>query len=157
MLAANLELTYIVIINFFFSFSRKSNSSPWWPLSSAWEWWMQSNWQYTTGLCARHPSMFQKLHGFHLPWRCSNTSVQWEESVPSGYVHLSVMILWSKTKCKEGKKKIWLVENSVDEYIVTCIFHTALFGLSVVALKNRRSSGLQVFETGSRVFYQDTE
>ena len=57
-------------------------------------------------------------------------------------------------------------KNSNDEYKVTCIFHTALFGLSVVALRmeylrymilHRRSSGLQVFETVCRVFYQDTE
>lgn len=75
--------------------------------------------------------------------------MQWEESVPSGYVHLSVIILRSKTKCKDRKKDDLTFKNSVDEFIVTCIFHTALFGLSVVTLKNRRSSGLQVFETGS--------
>ena len=69
---------------------------------------------------------------------------------------------------KMQRKKIdnLTFKNSVDEYIVTYIFHTALFGLSVVELKmeysrcmilHRRSSGLQVFETVRRVFYQDNE
>ena len=62
-----------------------------------------------------------------------------------------------ENKMQIKKKDDLTFKNSVGEYIVTCIFHTALFGLSVVALKNRRSLGLQVFETGSRVFYQDTE
>lgn len=62
-----------------------------------------------------------------------------------------------ENKMQRKKKYDLTFKNSVDEYIVTCILHTALFGLSVVTLKNRRSSGLQVFETVRRVFYQDTE
>ena len=71
-----------------------------------------------------------------------------------------------ENKMQIKKKDDVTFKNSVDEYIVTCIFHRALFGLSVVVLKmeysrcmilRRRSSGLQVFETVRRVFYQDTE
>lgn len=71
-----------------------------------------------------------------------------------------------ENKLQRKKKEDLNFRNRVDEYKVTSIFHTALFGQSVVELKmeysrsmilHGRSSGLQVFETVRRVFYQDTE